>query len=126
MEFEAARILSLQREYRGTVGHLVTVADIHENAFVRWLARGAGDVWAGMWLDNGTWKYTDGPEANQTLAFTYWLFGYDQIDVANSVRAAITTGGRHYAALSYSNKPFVIEYECPIGQRFGPAGCVGL
>jgi hypothetical protein len=100
--------------FQGMPGHLVTIQDRAEELLVRSLLPTNADIW----IDGsdsgqeGTWKFTQGPQAGTIMTYSNWLAGRPN-------------GGTNANAISYSSaldkwedrsitdgRWFVIEYEC--------------
>ena len=127
VNWAGAFALSPLATYRGVVGHLVTIKDVAEEAFVKWLA-GAGDYWLGLTQNPLTqqWIYTSGPEVGLFAGYTDWYFGFSNGPNPNCTFMNASDNGQWATTSCSQYLPFIIEYECGVGYAFGESSCTGL
>jgi hypothetical protein len=111
-----AEAVSAARSYlfQGMPGHLVTIQDEAENAFVRSLLPPGIFVWIdGSDLgQEGTWKFTQGPQAGSAMTYTNWFSAQPNGGTGENIVVMQQASGRWedtYTSLSFW---FVVEYEC--------------
>lgn len=125
VSWDQAKLDAEQRNYQGTPGHLVTIADAAEDQFVYFtLAGGAlGNSWLGLYQDTtdalyaepaGGWKWVTGEPLNYQ---NWYVAGGEPND---------TTGGENvggywpadkwndYSNTSNNVPSYVVEYDTPI------------
>ena len=124
----AALTLSSVGSYRGVAGHLLSIHDAMENAFVKWLV-GAQQVWMGLHRAqaNGPWVLLAGSGTSSSPNYTHWLYGHPR-DGSDSSDCAVFDGstGRWIDESCDAYSPYVVEYDCGPGYVFGPSSCIGL
>ena len=125
--WDAALVLSTVASYRGVVGHLATIENVAEEAFLNWYSR-SGTFWLGVRQNMSTqqWMHAAGPWTGQLLTFHNWnplsLFSADaQCAYLNVSNFDLWQPNDCKASIA-----FLIEYECGPGYAFGSATCVGL
>ena len=123
----AASVLSPLAVYRGVTGHLVTIEDSTEEAFVKWLA-GTGDFWLGLTQkpSSNQWIYSTGATAGLIANYTDWYLGFPSGANPNCVFMNASDNGHWSTTGCAQSLPYIIEYECATGYAFGASGCIGL
>ena len=124
VSYEGAMALAPTASYRGVRGHLLTLEDSAENAFLKWYAL-LGSYWLSIQKVGANWSYSSGPEYGQSLTFSNWYPGHP-LDSGSQCANIDTTSGRWFEASCMSAFPYVIEYECGSGYAFDAEGCTGL
>jgi len=125
---QGALVLSSIASYRGVQGHLMTIQDAVQNAFVKWIAD-SSSFWMALEIDvpSGTWVFTAGSDVGNKPTYTHWLYGRPILG-SNSSNCAVFNGssGRWVDAGCGQYFPYVVEYDCGQGYVFGPSSCIGL
>ena len=103
--------------FRGIQGHLATLTSAGESTFVAALLGGVS-----AWIDgqkSAFWMFTTGPEAGAIVAYFNWGPG----SPSSSTCMSMLGSGLWADAACGTALAYVVEYECPYGGVFLPAGC---
>jgi hypothetical protein len=129
VDYATALKLSSAATFKGLPGHLVTISSAEENAFVTsllkisWIAVDDREI-------EGTFMYAAGPERGSLPAYTAWGPGQPDNWQGNEdcghLWDALSLPKNWNDAPCTERMPYVIEYECPVGQIFTTSGCQGM
>jgi hypothetical protein len=100
--------------FQGMPGHLVTIQDQAENAFVRSLLSANAEAWidGSDSSQEGTWKFTQGPQTGAAMPYTNWLTGRPNGGNSENNLILEQASGQWEDRSKFGSFYFVIEYEC--------------
>jgi hypothetical protein len=100
--------------FQGMPGHLVTIQDEAENAFVRSLLPANTDAWidGSDGSQEGVWKFTQGTQTGTVLSYTNWRSGNPDGGLAGDAIIILQASAQWDDRSKFEGHWFVIEYEC--------------
>ena len=122
--YAAALTLSSLFSYRGVLGHLLTIDNDVEGAFVKHYAS-SYVFWLSIFRRTvGPFAYSSGPLTGSNLTYSNWYPGHPS-NSSDQCADLSTFSGQWFDTACTTYLPYIIEYECAKGYVFNATGCTG-